>query len=105
MRVFPRIRQWPLNTAIIASWAGQMYYGNTSWIWSSIAVGVFSQVWLRRRMPKIYNDYNYLIGAALDGGSQLIVFILSFAVLGASGTERPFPTWWGNPDGNPDHCL
>ncbi|KAJ0412960.1 OPT oligopeptide transporter protein-domain-containing protein [Aspergillus carlsbadensis] len=105
MRVFPRIRQWPLNTAIIASWAGQMYYGNTSWIWSSIAVGVFSQVWLRRRMPRIYNDYNYLIGAALDGGSQLIVFILSFAVLGASGTERPFLTWWGNPDGNPDHCL
>ncbi|KAG2421023.1 hypothetical protein HFD88_000639 [Aspergillus terreus] len=105
IKLFPRIRQWPLNTAIITSYAGQVYFGNTSWIWSSIAVGVFSQVWLRRRMPKIYNDYNYLIGAALDGGSQLIVFILSFAVLGASGTERPFPTWWGNPDGNPDHCL
>ncbi|KAL4866984.1 hypothetical protein BDV12DRAFT_198714 [Aspergillus spectabilis] len=105
IKLFPRIKKWPLNTAIITSYAGQIYYGSTSWIWSSIAVGVFSQFWLRRRMPGIYNKYNYLIGAALDGGSQLIIFILSFAVLGASGTARPFPTWWGNPEGNPDHCL
>ncbi|EDP48038.1 hypothetical protein KXV98_009177 [Aspergillus fumigatus] len=104
-RVFPRMRSWPLNTAIIASYAGQTYYGITSWIWSSVAVGVFSQVWLRRRLPRIYNEYNYLIGAALDGGSQIVIFILSFAVFGASGKEHPFPTWWGNPAGNPDHCI
>ncbi|KAL4789766.1 OPT superfamily oligopeptide transporter [Aspergillus venezuelensis] len=105
MKVFPRVKKWPLNTAIILSSAGMNYYGATSWVGSSIAVGVFSQFWLRRRMPRIYNEYNYLIGAALDGGSQLTIFVLSFAVLGASGTERPFPTWWGNPAGNPDHCL
>ena len=105
IRLFPRLKKWPINTAIIASCAGQYYYGNTSWIWSSIAVGVFSQFWLRRRMPSIYNKYNYLIGAAMDGGSQIVVFILSFAVYGASGTAHPFPTWWGNPSGNPDHCM
>ncbi|GIJ91742.1 hypothetical protein Asppvi_010714 [Aspergillus pseudoviridinutans] len=105
-RVIPRMRSWPLNTAMIVSFAGaQNYYGITSWIWSSIAVGVFSQVWLRRRLPRIYNEYNYLIGAALDGGSQIVIFILSFAVFGASGQEHPFPTWWGNPAGNPDHCI
>ncbi|KAM6516931.1 hypothetical protein FSOLCH5_007880 [Fusarium solani] len=106
IKVFPRAKDWPINTAIIASYSGATtYYGITSWIWSSIAVGVFSQVYLRRRLPNIYNKYNYLIGAALDGGSQIIIFILSFAVFGASGKERPFPTWWGRPDGNPDHCL
>lgn len=104
-RVFPRVRKWPINTAIIALYSGYTYYGNTSWIWSSIAVGVFSQFWLRRRLPRIYNKYNYLIGAAMDGGSQIVIFILSFAVFGASGTEHPFPTWWGSPSGNPDHCL
>ncbi|KAF7553299.1 hypothetical protein G7046_g7138 [Stylonectria norvegica] len=105
IKVFPRLRKLPINTAIIATYAGTSYYGNTAWIWSSIAVGVFSQVYLRRRLPGIYNKYNYLIGAAMDGGSQIVIFILSFAVFGASGTERPFPTWWGNPSGNPDHCL
>lgn len=106
IKAFPRIKKWPINTTIILSFSGQVYYGNTSWVWSSIAVGVFSQFWLRRRMPRIYNKYNYLIGAALDGGSQIVIFILSFAVFGASGKEHPFPSWWGNPsDTNPDHCL
>ncbi|KAI1399216.1 putative OPT peptide transporter Mtd1 [Hypoxylon fuscum] len=105
IKLFPRLKGLPINTAIISAYAGINYYGNTSWIWSSIAVGIFSQLWLRRRLPGIYNKYNYLIGAALDGGSQLVIFILSFAVFGASGTAYPFPTWWGNPSGNPDHCL
>lgn len=104
-RAWPRIRAWPINTAIVSSYAGQVYYGNTSWIWSSIAVGVLSQLWLRTRLPGIYNKYNYLIGAALDGGSQIVIFVLSFAVFGASGQGHPFPTWWGNPEGSPDHCL
>ncbi|KAI1377096.1 OPT peptide transporter Mtd1 [Hypoxylon crocopeplum] len=105
IRVLPRLKEWPVNTAIILVYSGLNYYGNSSWIWSSIAVGIFSQVWLRRRLPGVYNKYNYLIGAALDGGSQLVIFILSFAVFGASGKAYPFPTWWGNPSGNPDHCL
>ncbi|KAI2465651.1 putative OPT peptide transporter Mtd1 [Annulohypoxylon bovei var. microspora] len=104
-KMVPRVQEYPINTALISAYAGINYYGNTSWIWSSVAVGIFSQLWLRRRLPNIYNKYNYLIGAALDGGSQLIIFILSFAVFGASGTAYPFPTWWGNPSGNPDHCL
>ncbi|KAI1092316.1 OPT peptide transporter Mtd1 [Rostrohypoxylon terebratum] len=105
IRAFPRVKDYPINTAVISAYAGVNYYGNTSWIWSSIAVGIFSQLWLRRRLPNIYNKYNYLIGAALDGGSQLVIFVLSFAVFGASGKAYPFPTWWGNPSGNPDHCL
>ncbi|TID25005.1 OPT peptide transporter Mtd1 [Venturia nashicola] len=104
IRTFPSLKKIPINTAIIASCAGTNYIGTTSWVWSSILVGVFSQLYLRRRLPRIYNEYNYLIGAALDGGSQIVIFILSFAVLGAGGKSIPFPTYFGNPDGNPDHC-
>ncbi|KAJ5523608.1 OPT peptide transporter Mtd1 [Penicillium frequentans] len=103
-KAWPRLRNWPINTPMIALYTGYNYYGNTSWVWSSIAVGVFSQFYLRRRLPQIYNKYNYLIGAAMDGGSQIVIFVLSFAVLGASGASHPFPTWWGNPSGNADHC-
>ncbi|OKL57459.1 hypothetical protein UA08_07227 [Talaromyces atroroseus] len=106
IKLFPRLDRWELNTAIIIAYAGTTYYGNTSWICSSIAVGIFSQFWLRRRKPRIYNKYNYLIGAAMDGGSQIVIFILSFAVFGASSKEVPFPSWWGSPAaGNPDHCY
>lgn len=104
-RTFPRLRDLPINTAIICLYMGTNYFGTTSWVCSTIVVGVFSQFWLRRRMPRIYNKYNYLVGAALDGGSQIVVFVLSFAVFGASGKAHPFPTWWGNPSGHPDHCA
>ena len=39
---------------------------------------------------------SYIVAAALDGGTQVISFILNFAVFGASGTAHNFPEWWGN---------
>lgn len=39
---------------------------------------------------------SYIMAAALDGGTQVISFILNFAVFGASGTAHSFPDWWGN---------
>ena len=59
---------------------------------STIFVGLASQLWLRRYHPGWYRKYNYILGGALDGGAQFMVFILSFAVFGASGVSRPFPT-------------
>ncbi|CAE6344031.1 Oligopeptide transporter 5 Short=AtOPT5 [Rhizoctonia solani AG-1 IB] len=91
---------------VIYMYAGWFSSGVNSITTSVIIVGLVSQVWLRRRHPGWYNKYNYILGGGLDGGTQTIVFILSFAVYGASGIERPFPNWWGNPaDTNPDYCL
>jgi OPT oligopeptide transporter protein len=56
-----------------------------------IIVGIASQVWLRRYHRNWYKKYNYILGGALDGGAQMMIFILSFAVFGAAGVERPFP--------------
>lgn len=79
--------------------------GTNSPITMIIIVGVFSQVWLRRYHPGWYKKYNYILGGALDGGAQVMIFILSFAVFGASGAAKPFPTWAGNPAvGNVDYC-
>ncbi|KAI9447705.1 oligopeptide transporter [Lactarius indigo] len=64
-----------------------------------------SLFWLRQYHPGWYRKYNYILGGALDGGAQVMIFILSFAVFGASGVSRPFPTWAGNPaKGNVDYC-
>lgn len=77
-----------------------------------------------------HSTSHFSLHSALDGGAQVMIFILSFAVFGASGKERPFPTvsddvsgmrpklklilflflpsfliqWAGNPTGNPDYC-
>jgi len=90
---------------VIYMYTGWMSSGVNSIILSCIITGVVSQVWVRQYHPGWYRKYNYILGGALDGGAQTLIFILSFAVYGASGKERPFPTWWGNPEGNPDHCM
>ncbi|KAF8656479.1 hypothetical protein AX16_002530 [Volvariella volvacea WC 439] len=90
---------------IIYMYSAWMSVGVNSSVTSGIVVGLVSQLWLRRRHPGWYKKYNYILGGALDGGAQVMIFILSFAVFGASGVERPFPTWAGNPArGNVDYC-
>ncbi|KAG8688199.1 hypothetical protein FRC09_013053, partial [Ceratobasidium sp. 395] len=93
-------KKWPkigpveldkLMLPVIYMYAGWFVSGINSVTTSIIIVGVISQVWLRRRHPGWYNKYNYILGGGLDGGTQTIVFILSFAVFGANGIERPFP--------------
>ena len=97
-----------------------------------MAIGIFSQWWVRTRYPRWFTKYkcvsaapptrvcgicagtevdafvlngvgyvffllcSYIVAAALDGGTQVISFILNFAVFGASGNPHNFPQWWGN---------
>ncbi|KAL0058232.1 hypothetical protein AAF712_015099 [Marasmius tenuissimus] len=93
-------RRWPviggvrvssIILPIIWNFASWMASGVTSMMTTTIAVGLVSQLWLRRYHPGWYKKYNYILGGALDGGAQVMVFILAFAVFGASGVERPFP--------------
>ncbi|KZV74273.1 OPT superfamily oligopeptide transporter [Peniophora sp. CONT] len=84
-------------TPIITQYSAWLTVGINSSILSAVVMGVVSQYWVRRRYPRWFTKYNYLVSGAIDGGTQVMVFILSFAVFGAAGTSHDFPTWWGNP--------
>lgn len=43
---------------------------------SCVVIGFASQWWARSRRPVWFRKYNYLTSAALDGGSQVILFVL-----------------------------
>ena len=73
---------------------GWLCVGINSSILSFFSVAFLSQWWLRTRYPRWFNKYNYVVAAALDGGTQVMVFILSFAVQGASGESHLFTQWW-----------
>lgn len=105
-RYWPKLRADYLYTPIICYFIGWLCVGINSSILSYFTIAFLSQWWLRTRYPRWFAKYNYIIGAALDGGTQVMVFILSFAVQGAGGTSHLFPAWWGaNQGGNYDHCL
>lgn len=46
------------------------------------------------------------IRSKVNGGTQILVFLLTYTVLGGVGPEIKFPTYWGNnAAGNFDHCI
>ncbi|OJT14828.1 Oligopeptide transporter 1 [Trametes pubescens] len=94
-------------TPILLLYIGYLPYSVNGQWWSCLVLGYAAQVWARSHRPKWFKKYNYLTSAALDGGSQVILFILSFAVFGASGNAVAFPNWWGNPgEGlSVDRCM
>ncbi|THY02860.1 OPT superfamily oligopeptide transporter [Aureobasidium pullulans] len=97
-----------MNLSMILWYMGWLFVGINASITMYFVIGFFSQWFLRRRYPELFVKYNYIVSAALDGGTQVLVFILTFAVFGGSGKSRPFPTWAGNPDTdvhNLDYCM
>jgi hypothetical protein len=113
-----------VNTAVLAYNVGDLAGGTNGYINTWMAIGLTSHFYLRkyhagffrkvraRRAGVSYRapltcapQYNYLFGAAIDGGAQIFVFVFSFSVGGAGGRTVAFPTWALNPKGNPDYCM
>jgi OPT family oligopeptide transporter len=99
-----------LNFSIILWYMGWLFVGVNASILSYFVLGFVAQWYLRRYKPEYFVKWNYLVSAALDGGTQVIVFILSFAVFGGSGQANDFPIWAGNNGGvtngyNLDYCM
>ncbi|KAH8758991.1 OPT oligopeptide transporter [Diaporthe sp. PMI_573] len=96
-----------LNLPQFIQYAGYIPYNasQTCVIFSQVIAGFFTQFYLRNYRPRIFRDYSYLVTGAFDGASLAVLFVLSFAVFGAGGPSKPFPTWWGNnADGYYDLC-
>ncbi|KAG6907869.1 hypothetical protein DXG01_007083 [Tephrocybe rancida] len=71
--------------------------------WNKVFTPILVASTLRYRATW-FRKYNFLMSAALDGGTSVMIFVWTFAVGGGSGTVRPFPNWALNPTGNPDYC-
>ncbi|KAK2590583.1 hypothetical protein QQS21_011729 [Conoideocrella luteorostrata] len=105
-RKWPKLGMHHVNTPIIFFYMCYLNVGINSSIMMFFIMGFTSQWFVRRRYPNIFVRYNYLVSAALDGGTSIMVFILSFAVLGASGAAVKFPNYWGKTDtGFVDYCF
>ena len=94
-----------INTPIVLHNMGSLNSGINSSVLGSFISGFISQFWLRKYHSVWFKKYNYILSAGLDGGGQVMVFILTFTLMGGSGKPVAFPKWWGNnADGNYDLC-
>ncbi|PCH42585.1 OPT oligopeptide transporter [Wolfiporia cocos MD-104 SS10] len=93
-----------VNMAVLSYYIGDLAGGTNGYIMTWMAIGLTSHFYIRKYRAGWFRKYNYLFGAAVDGGAQLFVFIFSFTVGGAGGLTVDFPTWALNPVGNADYC-
>lgn len=77
-----------LNPSIILWFMGNLFVGINSSLTTFFLVAYFAQFYLRKYHPEFFVKYNYLVSAAMDGGTQVMVFILTFAVAGGSGVAH-----------------
>lgn len=100
-----------VDTPVIFWYMGFLFVGVNSGLTMYFLAGFACQFVLRKYYPAYFVKYNYLLSAAMDGGTQVLVFILTFAVFGGSGKAVPFPYWAGNNGGgsvsgkNLDFCA
>ncbi|KAK4052813.1 hypothetical protein OIV83_002100 [Microbotryomycetes sp. JL201] len=94
-------------TPIICWCLGYLSVGINSSIFTTFLLCIFSQFYLRKYRATWFRKYNYLLSAGLDGGTQFMVFVATFAVFGGSGNTVNMPVWALNPDlsaHNYDYC-
>ncbi|KAG6853744.1 hypothetical protein C0991_001760 [Blastosporella zonata] len=92
-RYFPKLGANKVITPILCWTLGYLSVGINSSIFSTFCLAVFSQYYLRRYRPGWFRKYNFLLSAALDGGTQVMVFVFTFAVGGGSGKVVNMPNW------------
>ncbi|GAA5902251.1 hypothetical protein JCM8208_007240 [Rhodotorula glutinis] len=104
-KLWPKMR---FNTFVspITCWClGYLSVGINSSIFTTMLLAIFSQFYLRRYRATWFRKYNYLMSAALDGGTQLFVFVATFALFGGAGKGQTMPVWALAPStGNYDYC-
>jgi hypothetical protein len=93
-RIWPhqKVFKYILPTVIL-QYSCYLSVGVNTSVNTSMAIGILSQYVVRRKFPRAFVKYNYLFAGAMDGGTQVISFILNFAVFGAAGTAYAFPAW------------
>ncbi|KAJ7706005.1 OPT oligopeptide transporter [Mycena rosella] len=102
-RYFPKAHFDSVITPMICSEIGYLS-GTFPSLFCTFLLCLFSQYYLRKYHGRWFRKYNFLMSAALDGGTEVMTFVYSFAVGGAGGKTINFPNWALNPVGNPDYC-
>ncbi|EGG05649.1 putative oligopeptide transporter [Melampsora larici-populina 98AG31] len=74
-----------LNVPLFTSSLFNCIKGATSGRMTAMFIGLYTQWFLKRHHSSWYQKYNYIISAALDGGTELAVLILSALVQGGAG--------------------
>ncbi|KAG0142150.1 hypothetical protein CROQUDRAFT_67552 [Cronartium quercuum f. sp. fusiforme G11] len=93
------------NISLFASSLFHAVEGATSGRTTATLLAIVTQYTIRKYHFMWYKKYNYILSAALDGGTQLSMLLLTFLVQGGAGVKLDIPTYFLNPIGPRDYCY
>ncbi|OZJ06873.1 hypothetical protein BZG36_00021, partial [Bifiguratus adelaidae] len=91
-RFFPKAGFNSINTSVVCWFVGNLSVGINSSITMMLSLGFFFQFYMRRYRPRWFEKYQFIVSAALDSGTQVSVFVMTFAIFGGAGASYAFPT-------------
>ncbi|PLW56968.1 hypothetical protein PCANC_02784 [Puccinia coronata f. sp. avenae] len=105
-KYYPKMILSNINIALIAGTFYVSIQGVTSGATMKLLIGFTSQLFLRKYHKSWYERYNYILSAALDGGTQMAILMCTFLFQGGAGLTVLFPNYFLNPAGGPrDYCY
>ncbi|GAA5847863.1 hypothetical protein JCM9279_006672 [Rhodotorula babjevae] len=105
-RFFPRLGADKVVVPLLVYAFGYLNAGINSQNFFCVLLAFWSQWYLRKYRSTWFRKYNFLLSAALDGGTQVFVFVATFAIQGGAGRTVTMPSWGLNPaDKQPDYCM
>ncbi|KAA1064752.1 hypothetical protein PGT21_013608 [Puccinia graminis f. sp. tritici] len=105
-KYYPKMILSKVNVALIAGTFYVSIQGLTSGATMKLLIGFMSQFYMKKYHKSWYDKYNYILSAALDGGTQMAILICTFLFQGGAGLTVLFPHYFLNPSQVPrDYCL
>ncbi|CAH7671793.1 OPT oligopeptide transporter protein-domain-containing protein [Phakopsora pachyrhizi] len=106
-KIWPNKNLNAVNIPLLANWIAVSARGRTSGHSGKIIVGGLSQVWARWYHRKWYWRYNYILSAALDSGTYLVIVVISVFFKGFAGIKIEIPNYFLNPTRPTakDYCI
>lgn len=90
------------NTTVFYSKMGTFYGNISTGYLSQFIGGTITMFWIFRYRHSLWKDYNYIVAAALDIGSNLTVLLI---LLFFGFKFKQMPYWFGNNDQNIERCF
>lgn len=101
----PKVGFNKVNVSLFCSSLFHAVGGVTSARTVATIIGFYTQYYMRKYRFQWYQKYNYILSAALDGGTQLTMFLLTFTLQGGAGFKLDMPVYFLNPSGTRDYCY
>lgn len=102
-KLFPKGKFHLWNVTIFCSTMSNFYGNMSTGYLSSFIGGTITNFYIYRYKHKLWQRYNYILGAAFDTAFNLAMLLIF--IFFSAGKQVEMPNWWGNNADSVERCF